>query len=99
MRTIFYSSATLLIAVPFLTSHDREHTSLSSTVRPGVLTGVIYAFVMGTCALALLATLPLVYDHDTPLVTLGINIARSEERRVGKECRSRRWRYHQKRQG
>lgn len=73
--TILYSTAILIIAVPFLTSLGREDTSLSSTVRPGVLTGVIYAFVMGTCALALLATLPLVYDHDTPLVTLGINIA------------------------
>ncbi|MFH0413066.1 hypothetical protein ACG98H_13560 [Corynebacterium sp. L4756] len=73
--TILYSTAILIIAVPFLTSLGREDCSLKATVRPSILTGLIYGGVMGLCALALLATLPLVYDHATPLVMLGINIA------------------------
>jgi uncharacterized membrane protein YkvI len=73
--TILYSTAILIIAVPFLTSLGREDRSLPSTVRPSILTGFLYGGVMGLCALALLATLPMVYDEATPLVMLGIDIA------------------------
>lgn len=73
--TILYSTAILIIAVPFLTSLGREDRSLQSTVRPSILTGFLYGGVMGLCALALLATLPMVYDEATPLVMLGIDIA------------------------
>ena len=73
--TILYSTAILIIAVPFLTSLGREDRSLQSTVRPSILTGFLYGGVMGLCALALLATLPMVYDEATPLVMLGIDLA------------------------
>src|SRR5690625_4139875 len=73
--TILYSTAILIIAVPFLTSLGREDRSLRSTVRPSILTGFLYGGVMGLCALALLATLPMVYNDATPLVMLGIDLA------------------------
>ena len=73
--TILYSAAILIIAVPFLTSLGREDRSLQSTVRPSILTGFLYGGVMGLCALALLATLPIVFDEATPLVMLGIDLA------------------------
>lgn len=73
--TILYSTAILIIAVPFLTSLGREDRSLRSTVRPSILTGFLYGGVMGLCALALLATLPMVYNEATPLVMLGIDLA------------------------
>ena len=73
--TILYSTAILIIAVPFLTSLGREDRSLQSTVRPSILTGFLYGGVMGLCALALLATLPMVYNEATPLVMLGIDLA------------------------
>ena len=49
--TILYSTAILIIAVPFLTSLGREDRSLQSTVRPSILTGFLYGGVMGLCAL------------------------------------------------
>ena len=64
--TILYSTAILIIAVPFLTSLGREDRSLPSTVRPSILTGFLYGGVMGLCALALLATLPMVYTKPPP---------------------------------
>src|SRR5699024_4665924 len=73
--TILYSTAILIIAVPFLTSPGREDRSLQSTVRPSILTGFLSGGVMGLCALALLATRPMVYNEATPLVMLGIDLA------------------------
>ena len=59
--TILYSTAILIIAVPFLTSLGREDRSLRSTVRPSILTGFLSLWRRGqgpSSALALRATLP-----------------------------------------
>src|SRR6516164_4616933 len=60
-------------------------------IRGGTVTGV------QTCALPIFGLHELEFDFDLLVhlgVVRGIADARSEERRVGKECRSRRWRCH-----
>src|SRR5699024_952963 len=73
--TILYSTAILIIAVPFLTSLGREDRSLQSTVRPSILTGFLYGGVMGLYALVLQAAMGMRCYVATPLVILGIDLA------------------------
>lgn len=73
--TVLYCTAVLLMAVPFLTSLGRAASSIGRTVAPSVLTAFIFGGVMAICALAMLATLPRIFDQATPLVLLGIDLA------------------------
>src|SRR5689334_24750584 len=63
----------------------------ASAVVPAVTTPGELAVALGTAPLVALFT-ALVRRTGRPLLALGtLDVLRSEERRVGKECRARRW--------
>lgn len=74
LSTILYCASVLLMAVPFLASLGKTVGSTASMAPGSLLASGGFGGGMMLTALALMATLPMVFDKGTPLVLLGNEI-------------------------